>query len=64
MAYVGVFGFTKALVKGGEANLPATKETIIEETTDIGKLLAAAVKRNVIVMVANLTMSFTADGVP
>jgi hypothetical protein len=47
MAYGGVFGFSKALVKRGEANLPALEEMVIDETTDIGKLQAAAVKRNV-----------------
>jgi hypothetical protein len=46
--YAGVFGFSKALIKGGEAKLPATGETVIDETTDIGKLQTATVKRNAI----------------
>jgi hypothetical protein len=33
-----------------------------ETTTDVGKLQAAAVKRNVIVM-ANMTMAFSTDGI-
>jgi hypothetical protein len=49
-------------LKGGKANLPATEETIIDKTTNIEKLQAAALKRNVIA-IANLTMSFTTDGI-
>jgi hypothetical protein len=60
-AYAGVFGFLAALKIGGEAELPSTKATVIDEMTDPGKLQAAAKKHNGIAM-ANLTMAFTTDG--
>ena len=60
-AYAGVFGFLEALKPGGETALPDTESTIIDETTEDGKLQAAAKRRNAIA-VANMTMAFTTDG--
>ena len=37
-AYAGVFGFLVALQPGGEADMPSTEATVIDETTDPGML--------------------------
>ena len=60
-AYAEVFGFLAALQAGGEADMPSSEATAIDETTDPEKLQAAAMKRNAIA-IANLTMAFTTDG--
>jgi hypothetical protein len=61
MAYAGVFGFAKALREGGETSMPTTDETSFDVTTEEGKLMGAAKKRNAIAM-ANMTMAFTSEG--
>ena len=60
-AYATVYKFGEALVVGGEADMPASESTVIDETTPAGKLEAAAKKRNAIAM-ASFTMSFTSEG--
>jgi hypothetical protein len=60
MAFAAVMKITQALKIGGEVNMPMTEDTIIVETTDVGKLQAVAVRRNAIAM-ANLTMAFTSE---
>ena len=59
-AYAGVFGFIKALKKGGETALPPTEDALLDDTSETDKLMIAALKRNAIAM-ANLTMAFTTD---
>ena len=61
MTYAGMFGFIKALRKGGETDMPESNETLLDATTELGKKQEAAKKRNVIAM-ANLTMAFTSEG--
>jgi hypothetical protein len=59
-AYAGVFGFIKALAKGGESEMPGTELEWLYKTDDKDKKSIAALKRNAIA-VANLTMAFTTD---
>ena len=58
--YAFAYGFKQALKKGGEAALPESEETEIDDSTPEGKNAASAVKRNAIAMV-NLTTAFTTD---
>ena len=60
MAYAAVYRFVQALRIGGEHDLPATEDTVIDTTTDEGKREEAAKKRNALAM-ANLTMAFTSE---
>ena len=56
-----VYKFSEALTVGGEADLPASESTMLDETTPDSKLAAAAKKRNAIAMVS-FTMAFTSEG--
>ena len=56
-AYAGCIGFLDALEPGGEKVMPRSNKTIVDGTTDEGKLKNAAKKRNQVAM-ANLTMAF------
>jgi hypothetical protein len=60
-AYAGVFGFLAALQPGGKANMLASKTTVIDKTTDPGKLQVVAKKPNAIAVV-NMTMAFITGG--
>jgi hypothetical protein len=46
---------------GGEANMSFTEHEVIDETSDHGKLMAAAKKRKFIAML-NHTMAFDSEG--
>lgn len=56
-AYATVHGFAAACTAQDEADLPATKATAIDTSTDAGKRAAAAKKRNM-VAIASMTMAF------
>jgi hypothetical protein len=58
-AYAEVHDFARALVH--DTDMPADNSVLIDETTPVGKLQKAAVKRNKITMV-NFTMAFTSEG--
>ncbi len=58
-AYAEVHDFARALVH--DTDMPADNSELIDETTPVGKLQKAAVKRNKIAM-ANFTMAFTSEG--
>ena len=55
-----MYQFGQALIKGGEAELPATAATTIDESMADGKKQTAAKKQNMIAM-ANLTMCFMTE---
>jgi hypothetical protein len=52
--------FLEALKKDGEASMPSSDSVVIDITTDAGKMVAAAKKRNALAM-ANLTMAFPTE---
>jgi hypothetical protein len=58
-AYAEVHDFARALVH--DTDMPADNSVLLDETTPVGKLQKAAVKRNKIAM-ANFTMAFTSKG--
>ncbi len=58
-AYAEVHDFARALVH--DTDMPADNSVLLDETTPVGKLQKAAVKRNKIAM-ANFTMAFTSEG--
>ena len=58
--YAAIYGFTSALEKGGDPNMPASHDATIDETKAEGKLQAKAKKTNLIAM-GNLAMSFKTD---
>jgi hypothetical protein len=59
-AYAKVYKFASALKIGGETYMPRRDATTVDITTDVGKLQAAAKKRNEIA-VANSMMAFTSE---
>jgi vacuolar-type H+-ATPase subunit B/Vma2 len=59
--YAKVYKFAEALKIGGESNLPATDDEVIDITSELGKKQAAAKKRNEIT-IANFTMAFSSEG--
>ncbi len=60
-AYATVYKFRQALAEGGDRDLPENESKELDETTPVGKMLAAK-KRNEVAM-ANFTMAFTTEGV-
>jgi hypothetical protein len=60
VAFANMCNFLEALKKGGEASIPSSDSVVIDITTDAGKMVAAAKKRNALAM-ANLTMAFQTE---
>jgi hypothetical protein len=60
VAFANMSNFLEALKKGGEASIPSSDSVVIDITTDAGKMVAAAKKRNALAM-ANLTMAFQTE---
>ena len=60
-AYAVVFGYAGAVKIGGEADMPPTEATFLDLSSDDGKKMASALKRNAVAVV-NLTMAFTSEG--
>ena len=58
-AYAEVHDFARAL--SIDPDMPSSNLVLVDETTAIGKLQKAAIKRNKIAM-ANFTMAFTSEG--
>ena len=63
LAYAKVNKFSKALIVGGNPNLPATDGVTIDATTETGKLEVIAKSRNNLVAVASFTMAFETEEV-
>ena len=59
-SYAECYGFSECLKATAEADLPASAAAVVDETTDPGKLQAAARKRNKLA-VASFTMAFQTE---
>jgi len=59
-AFASVYGFAASVGRTPDPNLPGSEDEVIDESTDEGKLMAKARKKNAIAM-ANLTMAFTSE---